>query len=205
MTETERTSINEPVTPRARPRTIGDGRLVELVVRLIGPGPVGAHVSASERHEICDGVHEILDARRGAEAEDLRSAIEAIAANPPGNDEDSWIEKIRHMLDEVDARDSVAWLESIAHENRQVSLTRFDRLVAKKFHDGPMANRRTSESALEEALKHLGAAIVEIEALDRRYDDEHRRYVHVVKEGMDLRGQLDDIRRENDARRARGG
>ena len=90
----------------------------------------------------------------------------------------------------------------LAHE---VSLTRFDRLVAKKFHDRPMANRRTSESALEEALEHLGAAIVEIEALDRRYDDEHRRYVHVVKEGMDLRGQLDDIRRENDARRARGG
>lgn len=66
-------------------------------------------------------------------------------------------------------------------------------------------NNRTSESALEEALEHLGAALAEITALDLRYDDEHRAYERVHKEGMDLRGELDDIRSENDARRARGG
>lgn len=35
-------------------------RLLELVDRLVAPGPKAAHVSASETHEITEGVHQLL-------------------------------------------------------------------------------------------------------------------------------------------------
>ncbi len=43
-------------------------RLIELVDRLTsGSGPIMGRLSASECHEVTDGVHELVDQRRGAE------------------------------------------------------------------------------------------------------------------------------------------
>lgn len=46
----------------------------------------------------------------GAEAEELREGIENILESNPSEDE--WEYKLRDLLNEVDARDSLAYLES---------------------------------------------------------------------------------------------
>lgn len=88
-------------------------RLIELVDRLVAPGPKAAHVSASECQEIAESVHDLLDKRHGAEAEELRAGLERIMADPPGGDNESngeWRTALQAMLDDVDARDSLAHL-----------------------------------------------------------------------------------------------
>src|SRR5580658_9659939 len=91
-------------------------RLLELVDRLVAPGQKAAAVSASECHEIADGVHELCDQRVGAEAEDLRAGLEAIMADAPGGDGESnqeWRTALQRLLGAVDARDSLAYLEAV--------------------------------------------------------------------------------------------
>ena len=50
--------------------TIDTQRLRELSTRLVASGPKAAHVSASECHEICEGMHAALN-----EVERLRAAL----------------------------------------------------------------------------------------------------------------------------------
>ena len=45
-----------------------------------------------------------------------------------------------------------------------------DRTAARNFCDRPMANNRTSEGALSEAMEHLDDALVEVAALDRQLE-----------------------------------
>ena len=47
----------------------------------------------------------------GAEAEELRKGIENILEQNPSEDEWEW--KLRRLLDKVDARDSLAFLEAM--------------------------------------------------------------------------------------------
>ena len=50
--------------------TIDTQRLRELSTRLVASGPKAAHVSASECHEICEGMHAALN-----EVERLRAVL----------------------------------------------------------------------------------------------------------------------------------
>lgn len=101
-------------------------RLVEMVDRLNDEESWPA-ISPSEAEEISKGLHELLDERRGAEAEELRAGLEALMADAPGGDIESnneWNAALQKLLDEVDARDSLAHLElrELTKERRREAL-----------------------------------------------------------------------------------
>lgn len=96
-------------------------RLRDLINRLTDEGPEASHLSTSERNEIANAVMQMLDERRGAEAEDLRQGIAQILSDPPGADLETnheWMAVLEQMLCDVDARDSLAYLTSVRDQTR---------------------------------------------------------------------------------------
>lgn len=91
-------------------------RLIELLERLVAPGPAGGRLSASEFHELYDDVHELLDHRHGQEAEELRGGLESLRrdlANSNSSEEREIAGDVQQLLDRVDARDALAYLKLI--------------------------------------------------------------------------------------------
>jgi hypothetical protein len=113
-----------------------DARIADLAQRLVGPGPKASHLSSSERHEVSDFVLDVAlvalpkligevrrlrasclvgvpcarhgDAVHGREAEELRKGIETILRE---HDPIELRRSLIQLLDEVDARDSLVYLE----------------------------------------------------------------------------------------------
>ena len=93
-------------------------RLLELAERATNDTayvtPYDPPWTTAECGEVAEGLRELLDERRGAEAEELRAGLEKIMADAPGGDLDSnheWNAALQVLLDEVDARDSLAHVE----------------------------------------------------------------------------------------------
>lgn len=112
-------------------------RLRELADRATDPGPFVTEYDSAwtmeECAEIAKSLQEMLDERRGAEAEELRTGLELILADAPGGDLESnneWTAAIGRLLDEVDARDSLAHLEQreLTKKRRREAIERVLRL-----------------------------------------------------------------------------
>jgi hypothetical protein len=112
-----------------------DARISDLAQRLVGPGPKASHVSASECRELSEFVSDVAlvalpaliaeicqlraiclvgvpcarhgGAVHGHEAEELRAGIEKVLRDPPAELRSA----LRRLLDDVDARDSLTFLE----------------------------------------------------------------------------------------------
>lgn len=201
-------------------------RLRELAERLVAGGPKASHVSASECHEISEGVHELIDAvenetcarhagqKHGAEAEELRAGLERIMADPPGGDIESnneWLAPLRRLLDDVDARDSLAYLEArdekLAAANAEIERLRKESDDLSRYHLEEFARYKQARNEQHErydvlhaqfaaAQAELAKECVEHSELNGHIDivEQCRDYlVHAMTDGGDPSGKLQDF------------
>lgn len=98
-----RSWLSDPGAPANEPGEETATRFARALVQLADACVVGV---PCEKHG--DAVH-------GREAEELRKGVENILADPPGGDIESnqeWRASLLRLLDEVDARDSLVFLEA---------------------------------------------------------------------------------------------